>query len=445
MPRRVNHRQRAEIQLDALLNEPEASLPTYVRRASSNLDGEEISVKDASKLLNTQPFIIERLMKALYSMSSESNADTETLNRGDIQRLTRVLNSSFDVRALLFFMILDDDGDQYVTKGELTHFYEKYLTDLKTFDNERMQEVISVLLQKFRLEQVRTRLAFLTYSYFLQRARLDYEEFYTIVTKDSTLLETLSQFTVHPAWYIQTTTPVPEKNALQRFFSNLCWQQTIYENQKDKLTIDYLRDNLSRVLVLLLYILVNIALALYVIIYRVVTLKAHVLIVFARIGGMLLNFNCALIIVLMLKQTILLIRTNKLLRKLIPVDDYIDFHRLVGRVIAGLAVMHTIAHMANFGRLDGTTYILELLKHARGLLIFSLFRLFMGHFHGTFIAEDVETLFPTVVILWSSSPQNRILDGSMVLLLWVELFSVSFWRSWWSSPCNGFVGVAISK
>ena len=143
----------------------------------------------------------------------------------------------------------------------------------------------------------------------------------------------------------------------------------------------------------------NIALSLYVIIYRVVTLKDHVLVVFARIGGMLLNFNCALIIVLMLKRTILLIRTNKLLRKLIPVDDYIDFHRLVGRVIAALAVMHTIAHMANFGRLDGTQYILELLKRACSLLVFEIFRLFMGHFHGTFIGEGVEVLFLTGVIL----------------------------------------------
>jgi hypothetical protein len=68
---------------------------------------------------------------------------------------------------------------------------------------------------------------------------------------------------------------------------------------------------------------------------------------------MLLNFNCAFIIVLMLKQTILLIRTNELLRKLIPVDDHIDFHRVVGRVITGLAILHAVAHMANFGRLSG--------------------------------------------------------------------------------------------
>ena len=103
----------------------------------------------------------------------------------------------------------------------------------------------------------------------------------------------------------------------------------------------------------ILYLLINFALLLYVVIYRAAVNNSHVLVVFARIGGMLLNFNCAFIIVLMLKQTILLIRMNNFLRKLIPVDDHIDFHRVVGRVIAGLAILHTIAHMANFGRLKG--------------------------------------------------------------------------------------------
>ena len=104
---------------------------------------------------------------------------------------------------------------------------------------------------------------------------------------------------------------------------------------------------------IILYLLINLALTLYVIIYRIVVTNSNVLVILARIGGMLLNFNCALIIVLMLKQTILVIRTNTVLRKRLPVDDHIDFHKVVGRVIAGLAILHTVAHMANFGRLTG--------------------------------------------------------------------------------------------
>jgi hypothetical protein len=161
---------------------------------------------------------------------------------------------------------------------------------------------------------------------------------------------------VNPTWFIKSPSSTSEKQSIfQRFFSNLCWQQTIYEQQKNKLTIDYIKDNLSRIIVFTLYLLVNLALLLYVIIFRAAITKANVLVVLARIGGMLLNFNCAFIIVLMLKQTILLIRTNTLLRKLIPVDDHIDFHKFVGRVIAGLAILHAVAHMANYGRETGKT------------------------------------------------------------------------------------------
>jgi hypothetical protein len=94
---------------------------------------------------------------------------------------------------------------------------------------------------------------------------------------------------------------------------------------------------------------------------------------------MLLNFNCALVIVLMLKRTILLIRTNKFLRKLIPVDDHIDFHKIVGRVIAGLAILHTIAHMANFGRLDGMKNFLN------DCFSIDIFRSSMGDFYGNIL------------------------------------------------------------
>ena len=118
------------------------------------------------------------------------------------------------------------------------------------------------------------------------------------------------------------------------------------------------------------------------IIFRTIVRKSHVLVLFARIGGMLLNFNCALVIVLMLKRTILLIRSNKFLRKLIPVDDHIDFHKIVGRVIAGLAILHTVAHMANFGRLHGKK------KNRMIFVLFDIFRSYMDDFYGNILYEE---------------------------------------------------------
>jgi hypothetical protein len=159
--RPISNRQKAEIQLEGILNDPTLSLPVFARRASENLSDEEISIQDASKLLNTQPFIIERLFNALHFSSTNENA--KSLNRVQIQKLTRVLNATMDVRALLFFMMLDENGDGYVSDVELAQFYEQYLKVLKTFDNERLEEVRQVLLQKFRLHEVCPRKVFLVH------------------------------------------------------------------------------------------------------------------------------------------------------------------------------------------------------------------------------------------------------------------------------------------
>jgi len=149
----MQHRQRADIQLQGLLNEPEESLPTFARRTSDHLGSENLALEEVSKLLNTQPFIIERLVNALYS-STDDNEDIKTLSKVEVQKLTRILNSTMDVRALVFFMILDENSDGYVTNNELGCFYEKYLQHLKTFDENRLQEVIQVILRKFHLDQV---------------------------------------------------------------------------------------------------------------------------------------------------------------------------------------------------------------------------------------------------------------------------------------------------
>ncbi|CAF3549158.1 unnamed protein product [Rotaria sp. Silwood1] len=400
LQRTMAHRQRADIQLRSLLNEPEESLPTFIRRASDQLSNEKLSIEKVSKLLNTQPFIIERLVRILY-LSTDNNKDIQTLSKSEVQKLTRILNSTIDVRALVFFLILDEAGDDYVTSNGLTQFYEKYLKYLKTFDENRLQEVIQVLLQKFHLDQ---------------KSQIDFEEFYSIVSKDSTLLESLSQFTVHPTWFIKSpSTPSGKENKLRQFFSNYYWQQKIYEQRTNKLTIDYIKDNLSRIILLLLYLLTNLALLIYVIIYRTIIIKSNVLVIFARIGGMLLNFNCALVIILMLKHTILFIRTHKFLRKLIPVDDHIDFHKVIGRIIAGLSILHTIAHIANFARLDDYSWVTYMFTTKPNI----------GWIHGfTPLSGVILCVILTIIVVCSMQWIRR--GGHFQIFYWTHLLYLPF-------------------
>ena len=128
--------------------------------------------------------------------------------------------------------------------------------------------------------------------------------------------------------------------------------RSLHNDLEKKLSQDYLHENLTRVLFLFIYLAVTIALFIFVIIYRI-SIDTHWLEVIARICGMQLNFNCMLMIVLMLRHTARIIRTSPILRTFIPVDDTISIHKMVGRWIVVLVVIHALFHMIYFG-VEGT-------------------------------------------------------------------------------------------
>ena len=59
-----------------------------------------------------------------------------------------------------------------------------------------------------------------------------------------------------------------------------------------------------------------------------------------------LNFNCAFIVVLVMRKCLNFLRARAL-ASLLPFDEAIDLHKLVGVVIALQSVGHTLAHFGN--------------------------------------------------------------------------------------------------
>lgn len=149
----VTHRRATEIQLDTLLKEKESFLPYFIRQATDSLSPDEVlSVEEISKMLNTQNFIIERLICVLSGATC--NDSLPPLNRNVIQKLTRVLTSTIDVRCLLFFKMLDKDRDQHVGREEVSSFYETYLNNMESFNKSIIPHVICVIIKKFHLDTV---------------------------------------------------------------------------------------------------------------------------------------------------------------------------------------------------------------------------------------------------------------------------------------------------
>jgi hypothetical protein len=56
----------------------------------------------------------------------------------------------------------------------------------------------------------------------LQKTEIDFEEFFSIVTRDDTILQALSGFAVNPTWFIVPLSE-PESNVGQPCCANLYW------------------------------------------------------------------------------------------------------------------------------------------------------------------------------------------------------------------------------
>jgi predicted ferric reductase len=108
----------------------------------------------------------------------------------------------------------------------------------------------------------------------------------------------------------------------------------------------WLRNDLVWAIWLGGYALVNLALFAEAFVrYR--QIGATIFIQLARGFGQCLNFDCALIALPMLRHTLTAVRRSRL-GAIVPVDDAVRFHAIVGEVIFGFGLLHGAAHVGNF-------------------------------------------------------------------------------------------------
>lgn len=108
--------------------------------------------------------------------------------------------------------------------------------------------------------------------------------------------------------------------------------------------MSYYRNNLSFFLTFLVYLLIQIGLGL---LQYFLYIESNVAVRIARIGGILINFNSGLVILLVLRRLTTWIRNSAIGRNYLPIDDSIKFHKFVGLFIFALSFMHTAAHCVN--------------------------------------------------------------------------------------------------
>lgn len=107
--------------------------------------------------------------------------------------------------------------------------------------------------------------------------------------------------------------------------------------------ISYLNNQRTVIIFWFLYTLIHLACSLNALIKY---FDSSIWIIIARFFGASLNFNCALMLVLVLRKHLTLLRT-KGAHKVLPLDQLIDIHKLVGFIILTEGLIHTVAHLIN--------------------------------------------------------------------------------------------------
>ncbi|KAM4831898.1 NADPH oxidase 5 [Urocitellus parryii] len=136
--------------------------------------------------------------------------------------------------------------------------------------------------------------------------------------------------------------------------------------------------------------------------------------------GQCLNFNCSFIAVLMLRRCLTWLRATWL-TQVLPLDYVIQFHQLMGYIVVGLSLVHTVAHVVNFALLaqSGASpfQFWELLLTTRPGI---------GWVHGSASPTGVALLLLLLLMVICSSPCVR-RSGHFQVFYWTHLSYLPLW------------------
>nr|XP_008014286.2 NADPH oxidase 5 isoform X2 [Chlorocebus sabaeus] len=136
--------------------------------------------------------------------------------------------------------------------------------------------------------------------------------------------------------------------------------------------------------------------------------------------GQCLNFDCSFIAVLMLRRCLTWLRATWL-AQVLPLDQNILFHQLMGYVVVGLSLVHTVAHIVNF--------VLQAQAEASPFQFWELLlttRPGIGWVHGSASPTGVALLLLLLLMfICSSSCVRR--SGHFEVFYWTHLSYLLVW------------------
>ena len=137
-----------------------------------------------------------------------------------------------------------------------------------------------------------------------------------------------------------TSTKLNKKKKTKNYISNL------YKNfiNSKYLNSVFYRNNLAYFSFIVFYIILQILLIVIQILYYLNSNKAILL---ARTCGILISFNMAFVLILISRRLSTWLRSTKFGQKCLPLDEFIQFHKLIGVFILILSIAHSAGHFIN--------------------------------------------------------------------------------------------------
>ncbi|MDY6784107.1 MAG: EF-hand domain-containing protein [Cyanobacteriota bacterium] len=286
------------------------------------------------------PYLAERLF-SLFDRDRSGTVDVrEFLNVTESLILGKV-----EDKLEFAYQLHDENGDGCISKDELEEFMKASLIENRLdFPPEQVAQLVDILFQEADTDG---------------SGEISFSEFKVLMEKSPDLLEAMTVSSV--SWL---TPHQPDTGFIS--------PQEKKRQEKERLK-HYWRNNWITFAFLALYIVVNLFLF-FEAMARYNSQGANIYVQIARGCGATLNFNGALILIPVMRHFMTWLRKGPL-NNYLPIDEHIEFHKLVGQVMFASAVVHTIAHFLNYSTLS-SPFFSNLLGTKAGLSGFLLLIVF---------------------------------------------------------------------
>lgn len=314
-----------------------------LRKVFTKIAGEDKQV-DQTEFKKALGLKDEYFADRLFAIFDSDNSGTIQIEEF-LKSVESLVFANTEEKLKFAYQLHDVNGDDSIEKAEIAHLITASLNENNlSFKPEQINDLVDILFLEADKDN---------------SGAISFAEFKSLIGKFPDLIEAM---TVSPVSWLK-----PHKqNSQEVSFSEK------KRTKKDYIK-HYIENNWVKIAFLALYVAVNIFLF-FGAVARYANLGANVYIQIARGCGATLNFNGALILVPMMRHFMTWLRKSSL-NNYIPIDESIEFHKLVGQVMFALAVVHTVAHFLNYTTLP-VPFLQSLLGTKAGLSGFLLLVVF---------------------------------------------------------------------